>query len=74
MPIPIIQPAPSDPELRNKIILDSSTIDLENIRQHSLGTMHALSRGNPVHPDYAIWSVFVGEIEAEQRKRGEISN
>jgi hypothetical protein len=74
MAIPIIRPAPSDPEVRKRIILDSSTVDLENIRQHSLGTMHALARGNPVHPDYAIWSTFVGEIESEQRKRGENSN
>jgi hypothetical protein len=34
--------------------------------------MHALSRRKgPTHPDYAIWSKFVGEMEAEQLKRAE---
>jgi hypothetical protein len=69
MAIPTIHPAP-DPDIRAEIIARSSREDLEKIRQHALGTMFSLSQAKgTVPPDYAIWSAFVGEIEAEQRRR-----
>jgi hypothetical protein len=69
MAIPIIQLAP-DPIIRAEMIARSSSRGLEQIRQHALATMFALLEGKgAVPPDYAVWSAFVGEIEAEQRKR-----
>lgn len=59
-----------EPDRQQLMISESDDANLERIRQHALGVMHALSEGKGlVHPEYAKWSVFVGEIEAEQRKR-----
>jgi hypothetical protein len=67
---PIVDPAPGAPEVRKQIIAGSNNEQLEAIRQFALGRMHALSlETRPAHPDYATWDAFVGEIEAEQRKR-----
>jgi hypothetical protein len=69
MVIPFIDPPPN-PDFRAEIIANSSNEDLEKIRQHALGTMFALSRGKSKESsDYAVWSTFVEEIEAELRRR-----
>jgi hypothetical protein len=72
MAIPVIDPAPDNPEVRKQMIVSSEDEQLERMREHALGTMDGLLHGTkPLHRDYAIWSEFVGEIEAEQRKRAE---
>jgi hypothetical protein len=62
-----------DPESRRQIIADANDAELQAHHQHALGTMHLLLKaarpGIKAHPDYAIFSAFVGEIEAEQQKR-----
>jgi len=61
---------PPDRERRAEIISKAGSEDLEKVRQHALATMHALSQAKGTFsPDYSTWSVFVGEIEAEQRRR-----
>lgn len=63
-----------EPDKQHFMISESDDANLERIRQHALGTMHALSEGKGlVDPEYAKWSVFVGEIEAEQRKRDRLA-
>lgn len=70
MTIPIIDPPP-DSERQAEIVAKADDEQLEKVRQHALGTMHALSQaGRTAPPEYAIWSALVGKIEAEQRKRG----
>lgn len=57
-------------EKRQQIISESDDTALENIRQHALGMMLALSSDKGTVPEeYSVWSAFVGEIESEQRKR-----
>jgi hypothetical protein len=69
MVIPFILPAP-DPIMRAEMIAHSSNEGLEKIRQHALATMVSLSEAKRTAPPrYAVWSAFVGEIEAEQRRR-----
>jgi hypothetical protein len=64
---------PADPEVRRRMIGESDNEQLEAIRQHSLAKMNALLHGcGPAHNHYAIWSAFVEEIEAEQRKRADL--
>jgi hypothetical protein len=62
-----------DPEVRRQTIADANDAELAASHQDALGTMHLLLKAAPlgtkVHPDYAILSAFVGEIEAEQQKR-----
>ena len=58
------------PEFRAEMISNSNNEELERIRQHALGRMVVLSQGTgTVPPEYAGWSAFVGDIEAEQLKR-----
>jgi hypothetical protein len=64
-----MQPPPS-PELQAEMISKAANEELEKIRQHALETMRALSKVKDVSPEYAVWSAFVGDIEAEQHKRG----
>jgi hypothetical protein len=65
--------AASDPEVRKQMIADSSSEQLEEIRQHVLGRMQSLLQGTgPVHGDYATWSAFLGEVKVAQRKRANI--
>jgi len=62
-------PVPSF-EWRAEMRSNSGDEELERIRQHALGRMFALSQGNgTVPPEYGGWSAFVGQIEAEQRRR-----
>jgi hypothetical protein len=69
MAIPVIGSAPN-PAFRAEMIARSSSDDLDRIREHALATMLSLSYSKHTRSsDYAIWSAFVGEIDAEQRKR-----
>ncbi len=64
-----IEPAP-EASKRSEFISRSKSDRLEEMRQHALGVMHSLSQGRrTVPPVYMGWSDFVGEIEAELRKR-----
>ena len=70
-------PNQHDSEVRRQIIADADEAELKARREDALGTMHLLLKAAPlgtkVHPDYAILSAFVGEIEAEQEKRASTS-
>jgi hypothetical protein len=74
MAIPADAPVPGF-EARVEMVFKSSNEELERIRQHALGRMRSLLQGTGnVPPEYVEWSSFVGEIEAEQRRRGAASN
>jgi hypothetical protein len=62
MAIPIVHLAP-DPSIRAEMIAHSSSEGLEQIRQHALATMFALSEAKGIlSPECAVWSNFVGTI------------
>jgi hypothetical protein len=69
MLIPAIGPPPEE-KGRLEMISKSDNAGLEKFRQHALGRMDSLSQpGKTAPPEYQEWSNFVGEIEAELRKR-----
>jgi hypothetical protein len=64
----------ADPKIRRQMIDDAKDDEgLKKLLDDVYATMNGLLKrtqpGTKVHLDYAIWSAFVGEIEAEQQKR-----
>ncbi len=43
----------SEPDTRKRMSSESNEDNLEQIRQHALGVMNALSQGIDTHPEYA---------------------
>lgn len=75
MATPTIEYDPSNPEWRRQVIAGSSDEQLEALFNDVQSRMHSLihaprSPGDTVSKDYLIWQEFLGEIEAERRKRG----
>jgi hypothetical protein len=69
MTIPAVGPLP-EPEERAQIISKYDNETLEKLRQHGLGRMISPSQPGKTAPlEKQEWRIFVGEIEAEQRKR-----
>jgi hypothetical protein len=61
---------PPSLERQAVIISKANYQDLEKVRQDALGAMQSLAQGkNRIPSGYAVWSFFVGMIEAEQRRR-----